>query len=531
MLMDYKRFGVMLDVSRNAVMRVGEVKRFMNTIKKLGYNALGLYLEETYEITGEPYFGYLRGRYSLKELKEIDAYGQEIGMEVIPYIQTLAHLNGLTRHKVYEDIFDIDEILLIGEPKTYELIEKMFQTCAECFSSRVINIGMDEAFNVGLGKYLKKHGFSDRYEILLRHLNRVVELATKYGFKPNMWSDMFFRIACDDYVPTDIPESVKSLVPKGVGLEYWDYYHKDKDFYDKMFKSHKEFDNEIFYAGGAWCWHGFAPLAGQSLRTMLPAMQSVLENGIENVMITMWGDGGRECSVNSLLHVLYTIRQYADGNYDAKNIKEQFDALTGLNYDAFMTLDLLNLFDYNEIMGEPHNPCRVLLYSDVFMGYFDKNLQNNGAVKYTEYLEKIKEAKKTAGEYAYIFDFIEKLCAVLSLKAEMGLKLRTAYKAGDKKKLKNLSKEIAKTIDRVKEFHQSFYYLWHKENKPYGFEIHDARLGGLVMRLATCHDRLEEYLKGEVQNIPELEEEILDFDDGKLLRHHSYSDIISLSRM
>ena len=51
---NYKQFGVMLDMSRNAVMKVSQVKKFMNIIKSFGYNALGLYLEDTYEIKGEP---------------------------------------------------------------------------------------------------------------------------------------------------------------------------------------------------------------------------------------------------------------------------------------------------------------------------------------------------------------------------------------------------------------------------------------------------------------------------------------------
>ena len=47
----------MLDVSRDGVMKVEEVKRYAGIIKKMGYNALGLYMEDVYEIEDEPYFG------------------------------------------------------------------------------------------------------------------------------------------------------------------------------------------------------------------------------------------------------------------------------------------------------------------------------------------------------------------------------------------------------------------------------------------------------------------------------------------
>ena len=65
---------VMLDCSRNAVMSVEGVKSFIDKISAMGYNALQLYTEDTYEITEEPLFGYMRGRYTKAELKEIDAY-------------------------------------------------------------------------------------------------------------------------------------------------------------------------------------------------------------------------------------------------------------------------------------------------------------------------------------------------------------------------------------------------------------------------------------------------------------------------
>ena len=69
-----KRFGVMLDCSRNAVMLPEKVKEYADLLRKMGYNMLMLYTEDTYEIPGEPYFGYLRGRYTQAELRSISEY-------------------------------------------------------------------------------------------------------------------------------------------------------------------------------------------------------------------------------------------------------------------------------------------------------------------------------------------------------------------------------------------------------------------------------------------------------------------------
>ena len=65
----FRKFGTMLDCSRNAVMSADSVKKCIDMTADLGYNALLLYTEDTYEISGQPYFGYMRGRYSQEELK------------------------------------------------------------------------------------------------------------------------------------------------------------------------------------------------------------------------------------------------------------------------------------------------------------------------------------------------------------------------------------------------------------------------------------------------------------------------------
>lgn len=45
------------------------------------------------------------------------------------------------------------------------------------FFSRLINIDMDEAHMLRLGKYLTQDGYQDRVSILICHLRRVVEIA------------------------------------------------------------------------------------------------------------------------------------------------------------------------------------------------------------------------------------------------------------------------------------------------------------------------------------------------------------------
>ena len=305
----FETFGLMLDCSRNAVMTVESVKQLLRLMALMGYNMLQLYTEDTYEVDGEPYFGYLRGRYSKDEMKELDAYARELGIEMIPCIQVLAHLNAIFKWSAYRNHRDCGDILLCGDEKVELLIDRMFATLAECYTTRRIHIGMDEAHMVGLGKYLDKNGFKDRFDVIAAHLRRVCEIAEKYGFKPMMWSDMFFRLSAGGRYYLNggecvVPERVFANLPENISLVYWDYYHTERKNYDEMIVAHKKFNREVWFAGGAWKWIGFAPDNEYSLETTEAATLSCMKNGVDHFFTTAWGDEGAECSPYAVLPTL-----------------------------------------------------------------------------------------------------------------------------------------------------------------------------------------------------------------------------------
>lgn len=126
------------------------------------------------------------------------------------------------------------------------------------------------------------------------------------------------------------------------------------------------------------------------------------------------------------------------------------------------------------------NPCKSLLFNDCFLGLFDDAMEAEGKIPYGEYAAKLAAAEERAGEYAYIFRCLSKLCSVMEIKADLGVRTRKAYKEGNRGTLAVLAKEdYAVLPGRIKAFFDSFRELWFKENKPFGFEVQEARLGGL----------------------------------------------------
>ena len=526
-----KRFGAMLDMSRNAVMKPNEVKNFARILKSFGYNMLQLYTEDTYEVDGEPYFGYMRGRYTKEELSDIVNYCETIGIEVIPCIQTLAHLNQIFRYGDYAKIRDTADILLVGDERTYEFVENMFRTVKQVFKSEYVHIGMDEAHMLGLGRYLDRNGYRNRFDILSEHLAKVIEIAKKYDLKPIMWSDMFFRLANHGvyYSNEDIiTDEIVAKCPDGVELVYWDYYHDDKNFYDNMIAQHQKFGKPTWFAGGAWSWNGFAPLNKWSIDSMSAAMKSCAQNGIENVFFTMWGDNGKECSFYSLLPSLFTFRKIYDGITDEAEIKKLFKEVTGENFDSMIALDLPNRVAPDNLIRS--DVSKVMLYNDPLIGIYDLAVNECAPADYKAHAKTLYEYAK-GSKYAYLFESEAALCELLSVKYDLGMRARTAYKNGDKETLSAIVNDFEKASELLEVFYQKFKALWMKENKPFGFEIQDIRLGGLKQRFITAKEKIAAYVNGEIDAIEEFDVEVLEYvrpgTKGKMPQLNSYTAIAS----
>ena len=507
---DFRRFGTMVDCSRNAVMNVPAVKKWIDVTAAMGYNTLMLYTEDTYEVDGQPYFGYMRGRYSKAELRELDDYAAEKGMELIPCIQTLAHLNAIFRWPQYAAFRDCDDILLAGDDRTYQLIEDIFATLERTVRSRTVNIGMDEAHMVGRGKYQDLHGWEDRSELLVKHLTRVAEIAASHGFELIMWGDMFFRlISGGTYYVDDlqVSDEIKKKIPANVNLIYWDYYSTDQQHYENQIRSHRAIKENIWFAGGLWMWSGFAPHNSYAITATTAALAACRKHGVQDVFLTMWGDDGAECSKFAMLPSLYFAAEAARGNKDMQSIKDGFRGMFGMDFDTYMLLDLPGT--PNESSTWCPNADKYMLYNDCLAGVMDTTVRADAAPGFAACAEKLAAVGKTS-EYGYLFETMQKLCELLALKADIGKRTRSAYQQKDMAAIRALIDEYSRLTELTDAFYYAFRRQWMKENKPQGFDVQDIRIGALLLRLRHCRERLEDYAAGRISTIEELEGTPLD---------------------
>ncbi|OBZ14117.1 glycoside hydrolase [Bacillus sp. FJAT-27264] len=521
--------GPMFDLSRNAVLTTDSFKVMLNKMALMGLNTVMLYMEDTYEIEGEPYFGYMRGRYSQQELREIDDYAAQFGIEAFPSIQTLAHLEEFLKWEPVSHYKDTKGALLVGQDRTLSLVERMIESASAPFRSRKIHIGMDEAEELGRGKYLDRNGYSSRFDIMTSHLEKVLEIVRRRGLEPMMWSDMFLKLASEngsEYydAETSIPEEMQRRIPKDVDMVYWDYVHTEAEEYEQLVAKHRPLGSKLAFAGAVWIFNTFGVNYGLSLKASDTALQVCKREGINEVYATMWGDDGNEGNpFAALLGLqLYAEHAYSPERPEWKYLAERVKFCTGIEADSYLMMK-----DLDETPGaEPDNrvqsnPSKFLLYQDVLLGLFDHQIEGLELASHYEALERsFAERRATDHAAVQMLEVPEKLCAVLKRKSLLGIELKRAYDTGDKTALALIAErelpEIAQAVRELRAAHRS---AWYRMFKPFGWEVLDIRYGGLVNRLDSAALRLLDYAEGRIDSVEELEQERLPYSSANRFNH------------
>lgn len=533
----FERNGFMLDCSRNAVFTVEKVKFMIRTLAKLGMNVLMLYTEDTYEIPGEPYFGCYRGRYTKAEIQEMDAYASMFGIELVPCIQTLAHLHNALKWPGKNKIKDSTDVLFVGKEETYSFIEKMLQSVKDTFSTNRVHLGMDEAVFLGLGNYLKENGYEKSSVLVREHCKKVLAICKKIGLEPMIWSDMYITANTNGgyyEVPDHADCTAWEKPEKGLGLVYWDYYHEDEKTYEKMLKIHKQLSDDVVFAGGSWIWNGIAPNYSKTFACTKAALQTCKKYEMKEVFCTAWMDNGAETPVDAVLPGLALFAHLGfHADYDDNAFEEEFQNCTGGYLDDFMALDAFdNLFLNGKPNLEAQNPSKYLLYQDPMIGIFDDQVKENNvytSVYYGNLKRRMAACQKHYSAYAHLFSYYEKLAEVLASKADLGVRIQKAYKQNAQLVLKDISeKEIPETVANLEDMKLIREKLWMEDAKPFGYELLDIKLGGVITRLNSACRRIKQYLSGNIVRLEELEEERLPyFEEAADKRENRWSQIIS----
>ena len=476
----FRESGVMLDCSRNGAANIRFLKRMIRFCASCGLNQLYLYMEDMYEVPDYPYFGAWRGRFKHDELEEIDRYGQKFGLEVIPAIQTLAHMHTYLRWPAAQDLKDTDDILMVGSPKAYAFVEALIRNVSGCFSTKKIHVGMDEADFLGLGKYLRVHGYEDRYQIMTKHLNTVCSICKELSLEPMIWSDMFFRLKSPTGDYYDLSEETTFdeifALPEGVELVYWDYYHHDQSDYEKNIRLHHKITDQLRFAAGGWTWNGISPNYSKAEKTIAEGIMACRKQGVDKAFCTFWFDNGAETPMQT---AWYPIAYFAQQCYSecAEETDKMLRVMTGTGAAEYRLLDQFDNVSGTSAENEnADNPSKYVLYQDVLLGMFDAQIAESSLPYHYrklagELYRQIGNVKNTDTEK--LFSYYHTLAEVLSVKAELGIEIYRTYTNNDKEEMLHLCKKVSECAEKAEMLRKMREEIWFYECRPFGFEVLD----------------------------------------------------------
>lgn len=532
----FKTYGILFDCTRGNIITVKHFKHWLRRLSLMGYNMAMIYTKDAYQLPDEPYFGYMRGAYSMAEIKEIDAYAKQLNIEIIASIQALGHLEPILRWPAYYKVRDTGSTIMVDNPEALKLVEKIINFWSEALTSRRIHLGMDETHDLGRGAFMDQKGYESPFSIYNRHLGRVCEICKKRNLEPIIWSDMYFRYAntTQNYYDTtsEIPQDVKNAIPSMVQLSYWDYYHRDAEIYEKMLTRTSDLNGSApFMASGVWTWGRMWTDYETTQATVRPCIKACHKVGAQEVIYTLWGDDGGYCEFNSAFAGLAWAADYAynQEQEDEERLAKFYQAVCGTSYQLQMACGKLTYtytLDSGEVVKVPSN---LIFWDDPLLGIAwnemkskkHKNDLIDCVLADFRQVRDLTAAHRNDTAAGHI-DHAWNIANVAVRKLEFRQKLLDAYKAKDKAALKEIAEnDVPQMIEDLNRFLASYRIQWKRSFKPFGIELMHIRMGGLCERYRETARMIEEYLNGEIDCIMQLDEK---YDTNGNL-HFQYSGV------
>ncbi len=191
---------------------------YIDFAKKYEYNAVLLYLENAIRTEDTAFFD-KEETYSAEEIRQIVNYATSQGIEIIPALETLGHLEKFFEYPQLLPLAEQDAKTLgrglngeldvcgcISNPKFYEFIDKYVSDVCALFPSKYVHVGLDETFDFAVCEKCHnriKNGESAK-ELFYQHVMHIYELSRKLGKRMMMWDDFFEYFDIVERLPRDI---------------------------------------------------------------------------------------------------------------------------------------------------------------------------------------------------------------------------------------------------------------------------------------------------------------------------------------
>ena len=217
----FNRRWFMLDIARNQTFSREEITVILDSLKNLGFNGIGMYLECAFEfknypgVVREKVMTYDDAKWFVNECRNRDLY-------TFPMTNVAGHMNHFYGFEKNREFFldDVAFQLDFENEKAKDFVMGYVKEYIDAFGADMINIGGDE---VNLKDDEQKVAYA-------KYIGEICDEVSKLGVTPAIWGDMFFAN----------PELCRYINKDTVVFDWWYYGHRPESlqlFLDNGFKN------------------------------------------------------------------------------------------------------------------------------------------------------------------------------------------------------------------------------------------------------------------------------------------------------
>jgi hexosaminidase len=290
---DYPNRGIMFDITRDRVPTMQTLYELVDFLASLKINQLQLYNEHAFAYRGHEVVWKDASPMTGEEILALDAYCRQRFVELVPNQNSFGHMHRWLKHPQYvhlaEDPEGMEHSFSIHrepfslaplEPGSLELVADLFGQLLPHFSSRQLNVGLDETFDLGRGKSKEACEKLGKGRVYLDFLLKIYQLCKQHGVTMQFWSDIIVR---------DEPELVAELPHDVVALEWG--YEADYPF-DKHGELIAASGRTFYVCPGTSSWNTLAGRTQNAIGNIRNAAINGHKHGAIGLLTTDWGDNG-----------------------------------------------------------------------------------------------------------------------------------------------------------------------------------------------------------------------------------------------
>jgi hypothetical protein len=289
---DFKVRGILLDISRDRVPTMDSLFDLIDFLASLKVNQLQLYMEHTFAYRGHEVVWQSADPLTAEEVRSIDRYCSDRCVELVPNQNSFGHFHKWLIHSAYRRLAECPDgvrhpfneepepfSLCPIDPKVLDLLGDLYSQLLPNFASSQFNVGLDETFDLGMGRSAEACRERGRGRVYLDYLKDVHRLVEERDHRMQFWADIVLQN----------PEVITELPPTVIPLE-WGYEA------DHPFQEHGEVLSstglEFYLCPGTSSWNSLSGRTTNALRNLSQAAIVGKSSGATGYLITDWGDFG-----------------------------------------------------------------------------------------------------------------------------------------------------------------------------------------------------------------------------------------------